>query len=149
AELEAFRTLAEEASVFERTATDYHKTLTLIIKHHYEERRRRVVSGLQSQIDVEQEKVEQSRDEAIRRLEDFIRRYSGANAHPEASPAVMFRLAALYEEKAREDFEGDLSQTLQPAMQLYRQIISDFPQYKQTAGVHYYLGHAYLDTGML
>ena len=149
AELDAFKTLSDEARVFEKTASDYHKSLTLIIKHHYEERRRRVVSGLQSQIDLEQEKVETSRDEAIRRLEDFIRRYSGPNAHPEATPDVMYRLAALYEEKAREDFDADLSVTLQPAMKLYRQIISEFPNYKEIAGVHYYLGHSHMDIGEL
>ena len=38
----------------------------------------------------------------------FVERYSGENAHPEATPDAMFRLAALYEERARADLEDNL-----------------------------------------
>lgn len=149
AQLEAFETLDSEARVFAKSGEDYSKSLTTIIAHHYEERRRRIVSGLESKIELEQEKVEVTRDEAIRRLEEFVAKYSGPQAHPEATPDAMYRLAALYEEKGRANFDADLSETLRPAMRLYRQIIAEFPKYEEIAGVHYYLGHAYLDTGDL
>lgn len=148
-QLEAFATLDTEARVFAKSGDDYRKSLTTIISHHYEERRRRIVSGLENKIKLEQEKVEIKRDEAIRRLEEFVAKYSGPHAHPEATPDAMYRLAALYEEKGRSNFDADLSDTLKPAMRLYRQIIAEFPKYKEIAGVHYYLGHAYLDTGDL
>lgn len=148
-ELEAFAVLESEAKAFTKSGEEYRKSLSGIITHHYEERRRRIVSGLESRIRLEQEKVDITRDEAIRRLEEFVAKYRGTNAHPEATPDAMYRLAALYEEKGRSDFEADLAETLAPAMRLYRQIIAEFPNYKEIAGVHYYLGHAYMDTGNL
>lgn len=148
-QLDAFGALDTESREFAKSGEDYRKALTAIVAHHYQERRRRIASGLESRIKLEQEKVEVTRDEAIRRLEEFIAKYSGSNAHPEATPDAMYRLAALYEEKGRADFDADLSETLRPAMKLYRQIIAEFPQYREIAGVHYYLGHAYIDTGDL
>jgi hypothetical protein len=85
----------------------------------------------------------------VRRLEDFVKRYSGPYAHPEATPDAMFRLAALFEERARSDSEATLEEALLPAIGLYRRIIREFPNYKEIAGVHYYLGHAYTDAGLL
>ncbi len=149
AQVEAFERLNAEAKVFEAGAKEYESNLTSIVKHHYEERRRRVVSGLDKRIKLEDEQVRLSRDEAIRSLEEFVAKYQGLNAHPEATPDAMYRLAALYEEKGRADFDVDLQQALQPAMRLYRKIIAEFPKYKEAAGVHYYLGHAYTDTGEL
>jgi hypothetical protein len=60
----------------------------------------------------------------------------------------MFRLAALYEERAREgaDASEELSAGLAPAIDLYERILRDFPRYREIAGVHYYLGHAYNDS---
>lgn len=148
-QLAAFAALEAEAKTYTKAGEDYRKSLTSIVAHHYEERRRRIVSGLESRIQLEQEKVDVTRDEAIRRLEEFVAKYAGPNAHPEATPDAMYRLAALYEEKGRSNFDAELSDTLKPAMRLYRQIIAEFPKYKEIAGVHYYLGHAYMDTGDL
>src|SRR5262249_39618282 len=79
----------------------------------------------------------------------FVELYSGANSDPTATPDAMYRLAALYEERARADFEGDLSKTLRPATNLYRRIIREYPKYEQIAGVYYFLGHAYTDSSRL
>ncbi len=149
ARLQAFASLEQEAAEYEKAARDYRDLLTTIVKHHYEERRRRIVSGLEKEIKIEQEALDSSREEAIRRLEAFIEKYSGANAHPEATPDAMYRLAALYEEKARADFDTDLRESLRPAIALYRKIIAQFPEYKEISGVHYYLAHAYTDSGEL
>jgi tetratricopeptide (TPR) repeat protein/outer membrane protein assembly factor BamD (BamD/ComL family) len=62
----------------------------------------------------------------------------------------MFRLAALYEERARDpDVNEDLAISLKPAIALYKQVIKNFPQYRELAGIYYYLGHAYNDSGRL
>lgn len=148
-QLKAFRALETEAGSFQRAAQEYGALLTTIVRHHYEERRRRIVDGLEDEIREEEEALVLSRDEAIRRLEEFVDKYSGVNAHPEATPDAMYRLAALYEEKARADFDAELSDGLQPAIALYRRIIRKFPSYKEIAGVHYYLAHAYTDIGEL
>lgn len=149
AQLRAFKLLREELGTYKSDAKDYKKTLTMIVRHHYEERRRRVLSALDKELDIEKKGLDVARDEAIKRLEEFIARYSGENKHPVATPDAMFRLAALYEEKARVDFDSDLAVSLKPAVDLYLRIIREFPTYEETAGVHYYLGHAYLDMGRL
>ncbi len=149
AQVETLERFQREASEYEQAARDYRATLTLVVRHHYEEQRRRILEALDQDIDQEQEQLTETRNEAIRRLEAFVARYSGTNADPRATPDAMFRLAALYEERARIDPSGNLSTALEPAMALYRKIIETFPAYTELAGVAYYLGHAYTDAGRL
>ncbi len=145
AQLRALKILQTEADAYTAGARDFKGTLTTIVRHHYEERRRRVLSTLDKEIDLERKGLHDARNEAIRRLEEFVARYSGPNADPQGTPDAMFRLAALYEERAREDFDADLNQGLKPAIDLYRRIISEYPGYEEVAAVHYYLGHALTD----
>jgi len=121
----------------------------VVVRHHYEEQRRRILEALDQEIHEGQRQVKDTREDAIERLEQFVAKYSGSNADPHATPDAMFRLAALYEERARTDQDGNLSTGLQPAMALYRKIIETFPNYEELAGVAYYLGHAYTDSGRL
>ncbi|HEU4578890.1 MAG TPA: hypothetical protein VFS67_11585 [Polyangiaceae bacterium] len=139
----------QEAAEYEESSRDYRATLTLVVRHHYEEQRRRILEALDQEIHEGQRQVKDTREDAIARLEQFVAKYSGSNADPRATPDAMFRLAALYEERARSDQNTDLSTGLQPAMALYRKIIETFPQYQELAGVAYYLGHAYTDSGRL
>jgi hypothetical protein len=149
AQIRAFQQLEAEARHYEDSAKDYRRLLTMVVRHHYEERRRRILSVLNHEIDVENKGLTEARTEAIRRLETFVARYSGENADPSATPDAMFRLAALYEEKARANFEADLAVALKPAIKLYLRLIQEFPQYEEIAAVHYFLGHAYTDAARL
>jgi len=148
AQVAALAELEKEAEAFRQYATDYRGAMTRIIQNHYEERRRRVIDALDKEINIEQLGLKDARAEAIRRLEQFVEKYSGRTAHPESTPTAMFRLAALYEERARDegDLSEDLSVTLLPAIALYKRIIREFPQYKELSGVYYYLGHALHDS---
>ncbi len=148
-QMKAYRLLLEESRNYEQGAKDFRRTLTQIVRHHYEERRRRVLSALDREITAEKHGLEEARNEAIARLERFIERYSGTNADPEASPDAMFRLAALYEERAREKQDTDIAVGLDPAIQLYTRIIREYPKYEEVAAVHYYLGHALTDAARL
>ena len=148
-QLSSLTALQQELGEYQAAAKDYRNTLTMIVRHHYDEKRRRVLSALDHEIDVEQKGLADARDEAIRRLEKFVDTYSGANANVEATPDAMYRLAALYEERARADFEGDLAKTLKPAIDLYRRIIREYPKYEEISGVYYFLGHAYTDSSRL
>ncbi|MGC4092090.1 MAG: hypothetical protein QM756_30255 [Polyangiaceae bacterium] len=148
-QLKAYKLLLEEARNYEAGAKDFRRTLTQIVRHHYEERRRRVLSALDREITAEKHGLEDARNEAIARLEKFIERYSGSNADPKASPDAMFRLAALYEERAREKQDTDIAVGLDPAIQLYVRIIREYPKYEEIAAVHYYLGHALTDAARL
>jgi tetratricopeptide (TPR) repeat protein len=158
AQLAALRELQKEADRYERDAKDYRATLTRVIKHHYEERRRRILSALDVEIATESKALDAARAEAIRRLETFVARYSPPNAHPQSTPDAMFRLAALYEERARALAAPDekapkgaapAQADLLPAITLYKRIINEFPQYRERAAVFYYLGHMLNDMGRL
>jgi tetratricopeptide (TPR) repeat protein len=123
--------------------------LTMIVRHHYESRRKQVLTGLDHDIQVEKYGLTNARNEAITRLEDFVVRYSGTNSDPKATPDAMFRLAALYEERAREQSDADIATGLEPAIALYRRLIREYPQYEEIAAVHYYLGHVLTDSGRI
>ncbi len=147
AQLAALAELEKEADAYEKAARDYRGAITRIVQHHYEDRRRRVLSALDTEIDTERKGLRDAREEAIRRLEVFVTRYSGANSNPEDTPRAMFQLAALYEERARtDDTLDDLSIGLRPAIALYKRVIREFPQYIELAGIYYYLGHALNDS---
>ena len=150
-QLAALGELEQEADAYEKAARDYRGAITRIVQHHYEDRRRRVLSALDVEINTERKGLREAREEAIRRLEGFVARYTGPNAHPENTPDAMFRLAALYEERARTDTESaeDLSAGLKPAISLYKRVIKEFPQYRELAGIYYYLGHALNDSSRL
>src|SRR6185503_17742752 len=130
AQLAALGELEKEADAYEKAARDYRGAITRIVQHHYEDRRRRILSALDTEITTEKKGLRDAREEAIRRLEVFVSRYSGQNAHPENTPDAMFRLAALYEERARTDSDSneDLAAGLKPAVALYKRIIKEFPQ---------------------
>jgi tetratricopeptide (TPR) repeat protein len=148
-QLRAFQLISEEARQYEKDSKEYRRLLTMIVRHHYENRRKRVLASLDREIQIEKYGLENAREEAIRRLEDFVARYSGSNSDPQATPDAMFRLGALYEERAREKTEGDIAQGLEPAIALYRRLINEYPKYNEIAAVHYYLGHVLTDSGRI
>ena len=151
AQIAALAELEKEASAYAQAAKDYRGAITRIIQHHYEDRRRRILTALDNEIGIEKKGLREAREEAIRRLEVFVQRYSGPNAHPENTPDAMFRLAALYEERARTDTDAsdDLSFGLLPAIAIYKRVIKEFPNYRELAGIYYYLGHALNDSSRL
>jgi len=157
AQIAALAELQKEAALYEKDAKDYRRTMTRIIRHHYEEKRRRILESLDREIGIESKDLRTARAEAIRRLEAFVAKYSGKNAHEENTPDAMFRLGALYEERAREVLDDALLKPgaappepdLKPAVALYKRIVREFPKYRELAGVFYYLGHAYNDMGRL
>jgi tetratricopeptide (TPR) repeat protein len=149
AQLKAFGILQQEARDYEAGSKDFRRNLTMIVRHHYEQRRQRVLTSLDREITEEKHGLDDARQEAIARLERFVERYSGANADPRSTPDAMFRLGALYEERARANTDADLSTALDPAIAMYRRLIKEFPQYEEVAAVHYYLGHAYTDAARI
>ena len=135
--------LSKAVQDYEKDAREFRDAITTVVKHHYEMRRRRVLSALDREITTERAELKRARDEAIRRLEEFVARYSGPTAHPEHSPDAMFRLAALYEERASQEVpEAEQAAAIRPAIALYKRVIREFPKYDQTAAIYYYLGHA-------
>lgn len=142
AKIRALEQLAKEAEVYSKDAKEFRDAVTTIVKHHYEQRRHRVLLTLDREIATESEALRRARIEAIARLEEFVARYSGPNAHPEHSPDAMFRLAALYEERASDAPPDEQIEQLKPAIALYKRVIREFPNYRERAAIFYYLGHA-------
>ena len=144
----AYEATRQEAETYGRGANDYKEAITTIVTLHYEEKKKAILGGLDREIGIEKEELKKARETAIKRLEDFVARYSGANAQPEATPDAMYRLAALYEERGRadEDPNADLAITLKPAIALYKRVIREFPAYNELAGIYYFLGHALNDS---
>lgn len=147
-QIAALTALQKEAEAYEASARDYRATITRIVQHHYEEQRRKILTALDRELDIERKGLVDARDEAIRKLEAFVARYSGVNAHPEETPDAMFRLAALYEEKVRANYD-DVGDKLDQAIALYKRIITEFPKYRELAGVYYYLGHSLNDSNRM
>ena len=146
-QVEAFRAMRQEAEAYEHGALDYKDTITTIITLHYEEKKKAILGGLDREVGIEKVELKKSRETAIKRLEDFVARYSGPNSQPEATPDAMYRLAALYEERARSDDDpnADAAITLKPAIALYKRVVREFPNYSELAGIYYFLGHALND----
>lgn len=147
--LRALTLLEAEVKQYERDAEQFEQSLSAIVAHHYQLRHKLVLQGLDQQIAKSQAKLARARDQAIVRLQEFLKAYSGPNADAQATPDALFRLAALYEERVRSAADADLTRGLEPAIALYRRIISEFPRYQQLAGAHYYLGHALSDAGRI
>ncbi len=144
AQVAAYEAYRAQVDTYERSARDYREALTGIITLHYERKKHTVLSGFDKEITIEKAELKKAREAAIRKLEAFVDKYSGLNAQPEATPDAMYRLAALYEERGRETDE-ELRISLKPAIALYKRIIKDFAQYREIAGVYYFLGHALAD----
>ena len=144
----AFEAMRQQSEVYQRGASDYKEAITTIVTLHYEEKKKAILSGLDREIGIEKDELKKARETAIKRLEDFVAHYSGPDAQPEATPDAMYRLAALYEERARSDDDpnADFAITLKPAIGLYRRVIREFPQYNELAGIYYFLGHALNDS---
>jgi tetratricopeptide (TPR) repeat protein len=148
AQLSAFQALKAETDAFESGAKEYRDTVTTIIRLHYEAKKKEILSGLDDEIAIEKGEAKKARDTAIKRLEEFIATYTGPRAIEPESPDAMYRLAALYEDRARaEDATDDISVGLKPAIALYKRIINEFPSYERRAAIFYFLAHAYDDAG--
>ena len=147
AQIAALGAMKEEVDAYERGARDYRDTVTKIIQIHYESKKKEILSGLDREIAIEKAELKKAREIAIRRLEEFIETYKGPRAQPEATPDAMYRLAALYEERARsEDATAPIEEGLKDAIHLYKRVIVEYPKYREIAGIYYFLGHALNDS---
>ena len=136
AQVAALEALQKETDAYEVGAREYRDTVTTIIKLHYETKKKEILSGLDHEIGIEKAELKKARDNAIARLEEFITKYQGPNSQPEATPDAMYRLAALYEERARSDeATDDVAIGLKPAIALYKRVINEFPKYRELAGI--------------
>ncbi len=152
----ALEELALEATQYAADARDYRQLLGRIVGHHYERRRQLLLGQFDLNIAAESRKLRRARRYAIAQLEAFIGKHRQTQLVGEHTPDAMLRLAALYEERAREAATTSPQTAataevvdLEPAIALYEQIARSYPSYSQLATTLYHLGHAYFDTAQL
>ena len=88
-QLAALAALKVEADVYAKGAQDYSDTVTNIVRFHYQEKKKEILTGLDKDIAIERIELKKARDVAIQRLEEFVAKYSGVHAQPEATPDAM------------------------------------------------------------
>jgi len=81
---------------------------------------------------------------AIEDLEKFLERQ---DLNPPLRAQTMFRLAALKEDQARQTPNDSNSLDLQPSIELYQKILRDHGDQDFVPSIHYFLGHALVDSG--
>jgi len=146
-QLRALRLLEEEADAYRQDALEFQGKLGAIVFHHFKDRERRFLTAIETEIHHEQRGLRAAEDEAIARLEAFVARYQGEASDPRATPDAMFRLAALYDQRAKGGTEAELGPWMSKALRLYRDVAVEYPAYEHATSALYYLGHAFRELG--
>ena len=76
-QLAAYEAMRQEADAYAGRRDDYKDTITTIITLHYEEKKKAILGGLDREIGIEKDELKKARETAIKRLEDFVAKYSG------------------------------------------------------------------------
>ena len=146
-QLRALELLEKEAADYRKDALEFQGKLGAIVFHHFKDRERRFLTAIETEIHHESRGLRAAEDEAIVRLEAFVARYQGERADPRATPDAMFRLAALYDQRAKASGEKELATWMSKALRLYRDVAVEYPSYEQATSALYYLGHAFRELG--
>jgi TolA-binding protein len=144
-----------EVDRFTRTGSSYRDSVNSILLREYQRRRRDRQAGYARQIREEERLQNEARDRAIRLFEAFIRRYP---TDPTYTPDAMFRLGELYYERSAIQYQdaadaGNAPASghpdFSPTVELYRELIRRFPDYRRIDGVYYLIGYCLNEMGQL
>ncbi len=155
-QVKALLEMEAEVDAFVRSGSSYRDTVTAILRREYLQQRRSRDQYYSRQIVQEEEALTEARENAIRLFERFIRNYPN---DPVYTPDAMFRLGELYFERSYEQFhaaqatDGSVDNNLlnspdfSATVQLYRDLIRKFPDYRRIDGVYYLIGYCLSDMG--
>lgn len=155
-QVKALLEMEAEVDSFVRSGSSYRDTVTAILRREYLHQRRSRDQYYSRQIAQEEEALTEARENAIRLFERFIRNYPN---DPVYTPDAMFRLGELYFERSYEQFhaaqasstDGDTNilntPDFNPTVELYRDLIRKFPDYRRIDGVYYLIGYCLSDMG--
>ncbi|HEY3445506.1 MAG TPA: tetratricopeptide repeat protein [Myxococcales bacterium] len=151
--------LAAAVRDYEEQAKEYRKEIQLLIEKKYEEKRKGLEASYEKAISDIEVLERKERLDAIAMFEEFLQRYP---EEPKYTPDVMFRLAELYYEKTKDDYNlamkeyedqlklveaGKLAaappepkQSFQRSVELYQTLITKFPDYRFNDASRYLLG---------
>jgi len=154
-QVRALRELEAEVGRFTKAGSSYREAVHSILRREYLQRRRERERGYGRQIQEEERLLNEARERAIRLFERFIQRYPD---DPTYTPDAMFRLGELYYERSALAFQeaalaGDTPGSGQPdftpTVELYRQLIRRFPNYRRIDGVYYLIGYCLNEMGQM
>jgi TolA-binding protein len=149
----ALRELEAEVGRFTKSGTSYREAIRSILRREYTQRRREREQGYARQIREEERLMNEARERAIRLFERFIRRYPD---DPHYTPDAMFRLGELYYERSAIQFQdaalsGNTPESghpdFMPTINLYRELVRRFPNYRRIDGVYYLIGYCLNEMG--
>jgi tetratricopeptide (TPR) repeat protein len=149
-QIRALLEMEAEADRFTRSGTGYRNAIVSILRRDYMRQRRERETGYARQITEEERLTREAMEDAIVHLERFIRRYP---SDPNYTPDAMFRLGELYYERAALAFEGGDTDSghpdFLPVINLYRDLLARFPEYRHVDGVYYLIGYCLNEMGEL
>ncbi|QRN94976.1 tetratricopeptide repeat protein [Archangium violaceum] len=150
--------LSEAVQRYEEESREFRQEVQQLIERKYQQKRDQLSKSYEKAISEVEARQRQDRLEAIARFEEFLRRYPN---EPRYTPDVMFRLAELYFERSSDTHMlAQRQQTEQlnnlpegaepppepqpdfnPSIELYKQLIARFPDYRLNDGAWYLLGY--------
>ena len=162
AQIAALREMEAEVARFTGSGGAYRNTVVSLVRREYLRQRRGRDQWYQRQIREEERLLNEARERAIRQFERFVRRYPD---DPNYTPDAMFRLGELYYERSAVQFQlayelaeqaedrgeeaGERPDTpdFNPTIELYRRLVSNFPNYRRLDGVFYLIGYCLNEMG--
>jgi tetratricopeptide (TPR) repeat protein len=154
-QVEALLEMEAEVARFTKSGQSYRNAIVSILRREYAQRRRDREQGYSRQIREEERLQNEAREAAIRAFERFIRRYPDDATY---TADAMFRLGELYYERSAIEF-GEASEAdpaagsghpdFSPTINLYRDLVARFPDYRRIDGVYYLIGYCLNEMGNL
>ncbi|MFO8073671.1 MAG: tetratricopeptide repeat protein [Polyangia bacterium] len=151
-----------DLQIFIERSGDFKQIVDGMVRRVYEMRRSFVDENYESKIKAEEERAKQARRDAIAYFEAFLEKYP---SDPPYTPDAMFRLAELYYDdsyikyldsldayhEAQERGEGATAQLpvkeFERTINLFRELVQRYPDYRNVDGAYYLLGYTLNDTG--
>ncbi len=147
--------MAKDVQRFSDMVTEYRGTARNILKQAYQRKAKDVAAKYDAQIEMNDHEARDRRRDAIAMFEAFLLKYPNDKRW---TPDAMFRLAELYYEKSAEDYlDADEAYKkaidspnpptappprvdYTPTINLYRRLLTEFPNYRFLDATYYLLG---------
>ncbi|MCB9537833.1 MAG: tetratricopeptide repeat protein [Myxococcales bacterium] len=161
-----FIEMAEEVERFDAAIDEFREDAGRLVQYRYDRKRREIKRRYGTVLDELTEEERQRRADAISRFEEFLGKYPN---NPKYTPDALFRLAELHFEKSndayvtqleeqedliREYDEGRLDelppepkQDYRRTIELFDQLVRQWPQYRNIDGAYYLKGYCLLEMG--
>jgi tetratricopeptide (TPR) repeat protein len=145
-EIKELDSMQAEIGRFEDASKEYKGTVSHIVQREYIEKRKVLMERYKAQLEQEERDEKSRRSAAITLFENFLAKYRN---DARWTPDAMFRLAELYFEKSNDEYltatasnssGAPITPDYQKTIDIYKELIARFPQYRLVDGAYYLLG---------